>query len=165
MMSYKKKLIILITVLTITLLLGCSKSGYSGTAGGKTVYQDVKTDVVELTVYHYSDTPPIADVFVKTDEGVYFKEEAFKEYKDLIPVSEDIINKINTWVDEYNIKSWDGFYMTQENVMDGGGFDLNITLSTGETISAHGSNAYPEGYSDANKVLKEIIAEALEEIN
>ena len=52
--------------------------------------------------------------------------------------------------------------MTQKDVMDGGGFGLNITLATGETITANGSNAYPQGYSDANKALKNIIAEALE---
>ena len=89
----------------VFLLAGCNKSGYSGTEGGKTKYQDAETDVVELTVYHYSDTPPVADVFVKTDDGFYFKEEAFKENKDLIPVSEEISNKINKWVDDYNIKS------------------------------------------------------------
>jgi len=164
-MVYKKKMIILITLLMVSLLVGCNKAGFSGTEGGKTKYQDVETDVVELTVYHYSDTPPIADVFVKTDEGIFFKEEAFKESKDLIPVSEEISNRINNWVDDYNVRIWDGFYMIQEDVFDGGGFDLNITLATGETISAHGSNAYPEGYSEANKVLNEIIAEALEEIN
>ena len=146
-------------------MIGCGNSGYSGTKGGKTKYQDVKTDVVELTVYYYSDTPPVADVFVKNEDGSYFKEEAFKESKELIPVSEEIFNRINEWVDEYNIKSWDGYNMTQENVMDGGGFGLTITLATGETISAHGSNAYPEGYRDANKSLESIIAEALEEIN
>ena len=83
----------------------------------------------------------------------------------VVELSKEISNKINKWVDDYNIKSWDGFYMTHEGVLDGGGFDLNITLATGEKISAHGSNAYPDGYSEANKVLKEIIAEALEENN
>lgn len=159
-MSYKKKIITLAVFLFVTMSIGCGNLAYSGTKGGKTKYQDVKTDVVELTVYYYSDKPPVADVFIKNDEGTYFKEEAFKENKDLIPVSEEIFNKINEWVDEYNIRSWDGYNMTQKNVMDGGGFGLNITLATGETISANGSNAYPEGYRDANKLLKEIIAEA-----
>lgn len=159
-MSYKKKIITLAVFLFVTMSIGCDNLAYSGTKGGKTKYQDVKTDVVELTVYYYSDKPPVADVFIKNDEGTYFKEEAFKENKDLIPVSEEIFNKINEWVDEYNIRSWDGYNMTQKNVMDGGGFGLNITLATGETISANGSNAYPEGYRDANKLLKEIIAEA-----
>lgn len=169
-MTYKKKFISLVVFLSVLLLIGCGKSGYSGpkyigTEGGKTVYQDVKTDVVELTIYYYSDMPPVSDVFIKNDEGTYFKEEAYREYKELIPVNEDIFNKLNTWVDEYNIKSWDGYNMTQKDVMDGGGFGLNITLATGETITANGSNAYPQGYSDANKSLKDIIAQALEEIN
>ena len=166
----KKKIILLISLLMVSLLVGCNKSGfsgpkYTGTEGGKTKYQDVKTDDVELTIYHYSDMAPVASVFIKNDEGTFFKNEAFKEYKELIPVSEDIFIKINAWVDEYNIKSWDGYNMTQEDILDGGGFGLDITLSTGETISAHGSNAYPEGYREANSSLEDIIEEALEEIN
>lgn len=157
-----KRVVTVLSVLAVTLLVGCNGLGYSGTKGGKTKYQDVKTDVMELTVNYYSDTRPVADIFIKNNEGTFFREESVDKNKELIPIEEEIFNKINMWVDEYNIKSWDGYDMTRKNVLDGGGFRLYIKLSTGETISAHGSNARPDGYSEANKALKEIIAQAKE---
>lgn len=164
-MLFKRRILSLIMLLSVTLLVGCSGLRYSGTKGGKTKYQEVKTDVVELTINYYSDTRPVKYIFSKIDNFVYFSEESLSDNKESVVVSEEIIERVNKWVDEYNVKSWDGYDMTRKNVLDGGGFRLDIKLATGETISAHGSNVYPDGYRGANVALREIIEEAKEEIN
>ena len=96
-------------LLAVTLLVGCNGLIYSGTKGGKTKFQDVKTEVIELKITHNSDMRQISDVFCKDEEGIYFKEEYSKDNEELVPINEETFNKLSEWVDEYNIKSWNNY--------------------------------------------------------
>lgn len=154
--------IVSIIIIVTVILTGCGR--YTGTDGGKTKYQDVETEVTELKITQYSDTPSVTYVFSRNEEGSFFKVDRYKENNALSKISEDTYNRINEWVDTYNIRSWDGFNKSRKDVLDGGGFRIEITLATGETITAHGDNAYPKGYGDANRALNDIIEEAKESI-
>lgn len=155
--------IVLMIVIVTVILIGCGR--YIGTDGGKTKYQEAATEVTELTISHYSDTPAVTYVFSRNEEGSFFKVDEYKENNELSKISEDTYNRINEWVDTYNIRSWDGFDKSRKDVLDGGGFRIEITLATGETITAHGNNAYPNGYGDANRALNDIIEEAKDSID
>lgn len=165
----KTKIVVILLALAGLLLVGCGSSQYglierllfySGSEGGKTKYTAAPTEVVFLEDATTSDMAPIICRFEKNEEGGFFGIEYWNQEADMQPVDEEIMAKLNAWVDEYDIRSWDGFDMTQKHVMDGSGFRLSITLSTGETIYAHGSNAYPKGYREAMKALEEIEMEA-----
>ena len=59
---------------------------------------------------------------------------------------------------ENDICSWDGFDKANTKVLDGDGFSLQIKFGDGKKLSAHGSNAYPKGYGDFVKKMRELIA-------
>lgn len=165
-MSLRKNIIAILLVVFIVFLVGCSSLGYSGTKGGKTKYQDVETEVNELTIRYYADMGEVVYIFTQTDEGAFFaSKNSDIEETNLSPVDAEIFDELNNWVDTYNIRAWDGFDMTQRNVNDGSAFRLEIVLATGETITAHGSNAYPNGYEDANNALRQIIDEAKNQLS
>lgn len=156
------KIILSIISCMAVLITGCSKytPSITGSDGGKTKYQDVPTEVIELSITHYSDTPPITYIFVKEDDQYLLKIDKYeKEDSESYIIDIDIFNRVNEWVDIYNIRSWDGFDKVNKDILDGGGFRLSIQLGTGETITAHGSNEYPEEYGNANRVLNDIIDE------
>lgn len=161
-----KKIILSLVMLLLTFsLCGCEKNAgnignITGTAGGKTTYQDVKTEVVELSVTFSSDMPPVTYSFLKDGEETFFKKEDFKEALSFESIDAEIFNKLNGWVDEYNIKKWDGFNKRDEDGRDGSGFNLSITLATGEKITAAGYMVFPEGYQEAKSALLEICNEA-----
>ena len=60
---------------------------------------------------------------------------------------------------ELGVGSWDGFNESDPDVMDGWDFSLEIELADGTAITAHGSNASPEGYHDFFDALTAPLAE------
>lgn len=55
---------------------------------------------------------------------------------------------------ELGVEAWDGFDETDQNVLDGDGFWLEIELEDGGTVSAHGTNAYPPNYHEFIGILR-----------
>lgn len=171
----KKTRLSIIAILMVLLIsiTGCininipskGEPGVKGSDGGKTVYADVPTKVVEFDYEWSSDVPPIEFVVKKTDDGVTFAADyANLNPEDEYPVDESILDALSEWVDEYDIKKWDGFDKTRSNVFDGSAFRLSITLETGETITAHGNNVSPENYGKARPALMEILEGLAEDI-
>lgn len=64
-------------------------------------------------------------------------------------IDESVLDELEKIVQHNRLDKWDGFHKTNSMVLDGDGFSLSITLSNGREISASGSNAFPNGYSDA----------------
>jgi hypothetical protein len=58
---------------------------------------------------------------------------------------------------QLKVDKWDGFSKSDPNVLDGNSFSLEIELAGGSTISAHGSNAYPENFSEFRKLIEEAV--------
>lgn len=132
-------------------------TGIVGSEGGKTEYSDAPTNVVELSLDIYSDIPTLSYHFYVVDDVVYFVESYNYEEEYEAEFGLELQDRLNEWVDDYGIRQWDGFDMTQYDVMDGSGFWLYIILESGETIYAYGSNAYPEGWGEAYDYLYDII--------
>lgn len=128
-----------------------------GEKGGKTVYQNVPTQVERFEWKEASDMPPITIVYERQADGTGL---CWKEYygedgqKELHTVDAEGMDYLNTWVDWYHIKKWDGFDMSDTGVCDGWGFTMNITLSTGETITTKCYMVYPSNYKHAFENLE-----------
>ena len=60
-------------------------------------------------------------------------------------------------IDEYDVAQWDGFDASEEHVLDGEGFWLEIALTDGTGILARGENAFPENYFPAIGRMQETL--------
>ena len=60
-------------------------------------------------------------------------------------------------VEKYDLYRWDGFDESQDNVLDGEGFRLEISFTDGASIRANGNNAFPEDYFSAIGEIQEIL--------
>lgn len=59
--------------------------------------------------------------------------------------------------DEYDLSQWDGFDKSNQYVLDGEGFWLEIRLTDGTTVSARGENAFPRNYYQVMDRMQEIL--------
>ena len=87
----------------------------------------------------------------QTEEGVrLYTEELFVNglIVDTL-IDEPILEQLGEIAGKYHLDQWDGFDKSNNRVSDGSRFSLSVELADGSMISASGSNAFPEGYSDA----------------
>ena len=73
---------------------------------------------------------------------------------------EDLYRKIALQCEALGIRSWDGFSESDPDVLDGTMFSFEAELADGGTITAHGSNAYPDHYGDLVNFIRELLAPA-----
>lgn len=66
-----------------------------------------------------------------------------------VTVEEDVLSSLGEIAAKYRLDMWDGFDKVNSSVSDGSGFNLSMTTADGQSVYAHGSNAFPDGYSDA----------------
>ncbi len=82
-------------------------------------------------------------------------------------ISPDVLAQLYEIYLKHKICRWDGFSRYNPNVCDGDGFSLWMRFGDGASLSAHGSNACPEGYgafmSDMNKILLPLANETFEQ--
>ncbi len=105
----------------------------SGMMAGSTVYYAEKTaDGVHLEYY-------ICGFF--DNDG---NEE--KQMIHQMDGDETLYQQVARMAAKYDLISWDGFSGSDPNVLDGYSFSFDATLADGKTISANGSNKFPDGY-------------------
>lgn len=80
-----------------------------------------------------------------------------------LPIDEETVQMLVEVIEEYNVSSWDGFDKTNENVLDGEGFSLEIGFTDGTSVKALGDNAFPEQYADAMGEMWDILTNITEE--
>ena len=69
-------------------------------------------------------------------------------------------------IDQYDVRSWDGFDESDYEVEDGEFFVFSAELTDGTSIRARGQNAFPPNYSPAASLMEGLILRADgEEIN
>ena len=61
---------------------------------------------------------------------------------------ESFLRKLDEIVERNNVKKWNGFSLSNKNVLDGHGFSLSIKMENGEYLSAHSYMAWPDNYSE-----------------
>ena len=72
-------------------------------------------------------------------------------------IDQKYVDELFQVVEEYDLYKWDGFDKSQENVLDGEGFLLEIGFTDGTSIYANGDNAFPEDYFSAMGQMQEIL--------
>lgn len=77
-------------------------------------------------------------------------------------VDEPVLEQLGEIAGKYRLDRWDGFDKNNKHVMDGNNFSLSVTLADGKTISAHGSNSFPEGYGDAKQEICELFEDLID---
>jgi len=100
----------------------------------------------------------------QTEDGIrLYTEELFSGglIVDMI-VDEPILEHLGEIAGKYRLDRWDGFDKSDKHVMDGTRFSLSVTLADGKTISAHGSNSFPDGYGDAKQEICELFEEIID---
>lgn len=95
--------------------------------------------------------------FYRDEEGVHLTAELNCGWEKLdVDLDDETMAQLETIVFEHRMHNWDGFSKTDSNIMDGEGFSLYIDFMDNTRISAHGSNAFPKGYGDAESAFNEI---------
>ena len=54
-----------------------------------------------------------------------------------------------------DLSAWDGFSEDNPNMLDGESFRLNIAYVDGVSVTARGSNAFPEGYFKVKSAIRD----------
>ena len=78
-------------------------------------------------------------------------------------IEDDVLDQLGELMGTYHVDRWDGFDKNNKHVMDGSSFTLSVTLADGSTISAHGSNSFPENYSDVSSAILTLYYELMEQ--
>lgn len=79
-------------------------------------------------------------------------------------VSEDFVKEIETLYRDCCLYKWDGYSKIDRGVCDGSGFSLRISFADGQSMSANGSNAVPEGYRAFKTRMMEIFEPVVSEM-
>jgi hypothetical protein len=77
-------------------------------------------------------------------------------------ISGEYLDRIDAVLKKYDVASWDGFNESDDDVMDGHSFSLDVEYDTGATIHAYGYMKYPRNYNQVSDELYEIIEEILD---
>ena len=142
---------ILLIVLFLLGLCGCKATGGTTQAGEP-------LDITAFSFTHQGSSTDQCYRYTATQEGDSIRlhtEELFSGglVIDTL-ITEPLLEQLGEIAGTYRLDRWDGFDKTKGSVADGSGFSLSITLADGKTISARGSNKFPDGYADAKGEIK-----------
>ena len=70
-----------------------------------------------------------------------------------LPADDNFMQDLSALTDNHNLRKWDGFDKFSSFVMDGSGFELNVSFEDGTGITASGGNSFPEGYDNARSAI------------
>lgn len=168
-MNYKKLLkgvIFAMGILTLLgTILGCYINGEKGNNGIGKNAQDNTSGIASFT-YNYNGSIGANSYSydVKFEDGkwkLYYDAMEYEKTYGVLTVDLDdgFIEKLNQLYVTNRLASWNGFDKYNPNVLDGYGFDLRIAFNDGKTLSASGSNAFPQGYGDFTEQLDELFKE------
>ena len=79
-----------------------------------------------------------------------------------LPADSELMRELQLLTDQHELRKWDGFSKTDSMVLDGSGFFLSIAFADGSSVAAHGSNSFPDGFSDAKSAIDELFISYLE---
>ncbi len=77
-----------------------------------------------------------------------------------VRVDADFADRLAAILEEFGVGAWDGFRETDDDVMDGIGFTLDVTFTDGRKIDAMGYMMWPAGYDDAVEAFHALFGEA-----
>ena len=118
-----------------------------GSTAGRDVYEAQKTaDGVRLT--HYLEFPSWSDT-----ENAYVDR---RENETVIEGGETQYRYLAGLLHECAAGEWDGFQGSNPHVIDGTSFTFEAKLTDGKTVSASGTNRFPEHYGTLRRALNRL---------
>lgn len=95
--------------------------------------------------------------FYQDENGVHLTAELNCGWEKLeVDLDAEIMKQLEDIVYEHQMYQWDGFAGSNNMVMDGEGFSLDIDFMDGTKVSAHGNNAFPGGHGSAESEFNKI---------
>ncbi len=141
------------------ILGGCS--GVKGT-GGKGSKAKPNESGIASFYYGYHGMRLGSDFTVTSKDGktvFNFEDGEHQVYGEMEYECEPVVlGDLEQLYKDCKVWEWDGFDKVNKNVLDGDGFSLTIKFNDGSEMSAHGSNAYPEGYGEFETGLNKVMA-------
>lgn len=86
----------------------------------------------------------------------YSSPQGFVEIKRAVNGEKTFMKNLDAVLKEQKAYKWNGFHKSARHVLDGDGFGLRAKYLNGkeiETISASGSNSFPDGYGQVSKAI------------
>ena len=92
---------------------------------------------------------------IKLNDGKYIASiKKWGEEKPIdLEISKEKVEELESILRKYKVNRWNGFEKNNKYVLDGDGFYLGITLTTGEDINASGYMMHPNNYREVDVVL------------
>ena len=166
----KRGLEIVMSLLLLLSTTGCAL--FSGEKGDKGLGNKAKPNESGMSSFYYGHNGSSMEsngsyTVRETEDGaeIVFEMMRYSEFGEIsLPVERQLLEQLNDLYLKHKVYQWDGYSRYNPNVLDGDGFTLSISFADGKSMSAHGSNAYPDGYRDFENELDELIAPYMSEL-
>ena len=168
----KQKGFQIMAIISILLsLLGCGTKAEPGVKGTDGLGKKAVDNESGLTDFRYSYNGSIGgdsysfQVTKQEDGSVLLKYESMEldSYGEMErQVEPELLAALEDLYHKHQICQWEGFNKTNEYVLDGSGFSLRLAFQDGKSMSASGSNTWPDGYREYLADLRALIEPYLE---
>ena len=152
-------------------LLGCGtrpEPGVKGTDGLGKKAVDNESGLVDFSYSYNGSIGGDSYTFrvKKQEDGtalLTYDAMQYDSYGDMeMPVETNLLAALEDLYHKHHICQWEGFSKSNEYVLDGSGFSLRLAFQDGKSMSASGSNTWPDGYRDFIADLNTLIEPYLE---
>ena len=141
--------VLLAAVIAFTVILRFSM--YSGSRGGKRIKMaPIVSFRFNASGGSYMNSGTTYEAQLKDGKVVVRirLDEVAEEDAEEFVTDESFLRKLDEIVERNNVKKWNGFSLSNKQVLDGHGFSLTIKMENGEYLSAHSYMAWPDNYSE-----------------
>ncbi|MCR4654604.1 MAG: hypothetical protein K5770_00010 [Lachnospiraceae bacterium] len=171
------KVFLMTVAVSMLILAACGNKTVSGESSGKgTEYEGdeggVPVEMSKVVHFLFEDHSGRYGAFEKSyaldveaeDIVVKIRLDGADEEDALVFASdEEFLDCLEKIVTENHVEGWNGFSLNAKDVKDGDSFYLTIRMDNGQTISARGYEAWPEGYKKALGELDALFGELIGE--
>ncbi len=156
----KKSFMEVLLVMGILSLLTSGCSGVKGTDGKGKKAVDNESGIMGFS-FSYSNMRSGYEYKVKNENGVLrfiYEDREYNDYGEMkLDCDESITKELENLYKTCRLAEWDGFDKYNSKALDGDSFSVKIEFADGGKMSANGSNAKPDGYSEFYEKLEKIM--------
>lgn len=77
------------------------------------------------------------------------------------PVDAEILDKVQAILEKYDVGKWNGYSGYNPMALDGSSFALFVQFTDGSSLSAQGTNNFPDNYSNVRREFNSLTSEAI----
>ena len=151
------KKIVVIIILSILILI-CSIFIFFMVKKDKVSNKDIIMNAKNIEIrFTYSSMikPVVYEITINNDVAT-LETSSFDEIIDKRDLSREEVDIIKQALIEGDVISWDGFYKSDPDVLDGASFSLILKIDD-RNISAHGDNSWPNNYHKFRDLFYKVV--------